>query len=77
MKNTVGYKEGGQNIYRIMQMSQEYHDGEEGREAEENYSESFVFPKNQSEEKRNTSVSGKEEVVAGKNAIESFFVKKD
>ena len=47
MINTVGDKEGGKNINRIVEMSQKNNDTEENRSSNKQIAEKFVIPKHQ------------------------------
>lgn len=57
-------------------MSQKHNHGEEGGEAQEKISHTFVFPEYESEEKRQTGVPREEQIIAGKNTVKSFSVEK-
>ena len=57
-------------------MPEQHNDSQNDREAEENYSKGSVFPEDQSQQKWNAGMSGKEKVFSGKNSLENLFFKK-
>ena len=58
-------------------MSKQNHHRKKQRETEKNITQSFVqIPNHQSQKKRQAGVSGKEKIVAGKNAVKSFSIEK-
>lgn len=56
-------------------MSQKHHNGEKDGETKEEKTQFFVLPKHQSQEKWKSGMSGKEKVIAGKDAVKNFFIK--
>jgi hypothetical protein len=76
IKNGVSDEKGGQYVDGIVQMSQKHNCGKEGGKTQEKITQFFIVPTHQGQKKRYARVPGKEEIVAGKNAVKNFFVEK-
>ena len=59
-----------------MQVSEQNYDGKEKGETKKSITQGFIIPKHQRHQKRDAGVSGKEKVVAGKDAVESSIAPK-
>ena len=69
MKNSIGDEVSRENIYGIMQMSEQNNNRKKNRKAEEEKTQFLIFPKNQSQQKRQSSMSREKKIIAVKNTI--------
>ena len=51
-------------------MSKKHNYRENNRKTKENYSENFMFPKHKGEKERQSGMTGKEKIIAVKDAVE-------